>query len=65
MAEEGAALAKELGCQAFLETSSKTGANVDTVVLSMVEALTKAAAAREIFWAMPFRRARELLRGCG
>ncbi|KAF8903350.1 P-loop containing nucleoside triphosphate hydrolase protein [Gymnopilus junonius] len=64
--EEGAALAKELGCQAFLETSAKSGANVDAAVLAMVEALRKAAAAaRALDFMMPFRMVRDLLRGCG
>ncbi|TFK38060.1 P-loop containing nucleoside triphosphate hydrolase protein [Crucibulum laeve] len=39
---EGAALAQELGCQIFLETSAKTGENVQLVVSNIISELRKA-----------------------
>ena len=39
--EEGRALACELGCRAFFETSAKSGENVNDAVLAMVLALRK------------------------
>ncbi|KAH9478342.1 Ras-like protein [Psilocybe cubensis] len=61
--EEGLALAKELGCEAFFETSAKSGENVDAVVLSMVQALRRAAASRDMDMMAPFRMMRNLFRG--
>lgn len=61
-AEEGLALAKELGCEAFFETSAKSGENVDAVVLSMVQALRRAATSREMDMMAPFKMMRNLFR---
>ncbi|KAF4618480.1 hypothetical protein D9613_010069 [Agrocybe pediades] len=61
--EEGAAMAKDLGCHAFIETSAKTGKNVDAAVLAMVQALREAAASREMIIVSAFHKLRELVGG--
>ncbi|KAF8955351.1 P-loop containing nucleoside triphosphate hydrolase protein [Flammula alnicola] len=53
--DEGAALSQELGCQAFFETSAKSGENVDAAVLAMVEALRKAESDRRMNFMGPFK----------
>ena len=46
--EEGRALADQLGCQAFFETSAKSGENVNNAVSAMVLALRKATKERKL-----------------
>jgi len=41
-------MADELGCQAFFETSAKSGENVDDAVLAMVLALRKETKERKL-----------------
>lgn len=53
--EEGKLMAEELGGVGFFETSAKSGENMDAVVLSMVQAVRKAAAAREMDFLAPFK----------
>jgi GTPase SAR1 family protein len=52
--EEGRALANELGCRAFFETSAKSGENVNDAVLAMVLALRKATKERKMDIVIPF-----------
>ncbi|KAF8155778.1 P-loop containing nucleoside triphosphate hydrolase protein [Crassisporium funariophilum] len=59
--EEGVALAEELGCYAFYETSARTGDNVDAAIISMVRALRHAAADRRIKFMTPFRALQGLM----
>ncbi|KIM46723.1 hypothetical protein M413DRAFT_261470 [Hebeloma cylindrosporum] len=46
--EEGRALADELGCRGFFETSAKSGENVNEAVSAMVLALRKAMRERKV-----------------
>jgi len=54
-------MAKELGCHAFIETSAKSGQNVDAAVLAMVQALRETAASRENVIFSTFHTLRDLL----
>ena len=47
-------MADELGCQAFFETSAKSGENVDDAVLAMVLALRKETKERKLDIASSF-----------
>jgi len=47
-------MADELGCQAFFETSAKSGENVDGAVLAMVLALRKETKERKLDIASSF-----------
>ncbi|KAF5311163.1 hypothetical protein D9619_007828 [Psilocybe cf. subviscida] len=60
--EEGLALASDLGCQAFYETSAKTGQNVDATIFATVKALRKSAREKRVDLMSPIHMVRGWLK---